>query len=127
MRGDGPGAAAGLAVRRTRPPEWISLTVGTLVATVAVAAWLAGNTDSPAPLADAAVLTLSLAATYGQARKLLESWWLWIAVDVLSVPLYVRRGLYPTAAVYLVFLVLCVGGLRAWSRDLQGREEVTPA
>jgi nicotinamide mononucleotide transporter len=70
------------------------------------------------PLWDAAVLCLSLAATYGQARKLLESWWTWIAVDVLSVPLYVVRGLYPTAALYAVFLALCVCGLRAWSREL---------
>jgi nicotinamide mononucleotide transporter len=58
---------------------------------------------------------LSLAATWGQAEKLLESWWIWIAVDVVSVPLYVSRGLYLTAAVYVVFGVLCVVGLRRWA------------
>jgi nicotinamide mononucleotide transporter len=42
----------------------------------------------------------------------------WIAVDVISVPLYISRGLYPTAAVYAVFLMLCIKGLRDWSRDL---------
>jgi nicotinamide mononucleotide transporter len=70
------------------------------------------------PAWDASVLTLSLAATYGQARKLLESWWIWIAVDVLSIPLYLVRGLYPTAALYAVFLALCVVGLRSWMREL---------
>lgn len=109
---------APLPVRRTRRDEWLVLASLTLVATVLAATWLARHTDSPVPLWDASVLTLSLAATYGQTRKLLESWWLWIAVDVLSVPLYVVRSLYPTAVLYVVFLVLCVLGLRAWSREL---------
>ena len=77
-----------------------------------------GATDSPAPFTDAAVTSLSLAATWGQAKKVLESWWIWILVDLISVPLFVYRGLYPTAALYAVFLVLCVFGLRAWSREV---------
>ena len=81
-------------------------------------AWLAHATDSPAPLADATVLSLSLAATWGQAEKLVESWWIWIAVDVISVPLYVSRSLYPTAGLYVIFGILCVFGLRGWSRTL---------
>ncbi len=112
-----PGAErAVLAVRRTRAREWAALAVVVPVATAALATWLTYATDSPAPLADASVLTLSLAATWGQAEKLLESWWLWITVDVISVPLYVSRGLYLTAAVYVIFGGLCVVGLRAWAR-----------
>jgi nicotinamide mononucleotide transporter len=112
------GRGVALPVRRTRGTEWALLVPLTAAGTAAAAAWLSRRTDSPVPLWDAAVLCLSLAATYGQARKLLESWWTWIAVDVLSVPLYVVRGLYPTAALYAVFLALCVCGLRAWSREL---------
>lgn len=107
-----------LAVRRTRASEWTTLAGLVVVATALLAAWLAHATDSPAPLADATVLTLSLAATWGQAEKLLESWWIWIAVDVISVPLYVSRSLYPTAGLYAIFGIICVFGLRAWSRAL---------
>ena len=71
---------------------------------------LARHTDSPVPLWDASVLVLSLVATWGQARKWLESWWLWILVDVISVPLYVSRQLYPTALLYALFLGLCAHG-----------------
>jgi nicotinamide mononucleotide transporter len=122
----GARGAPALPVRRTTVREWVTLGPVTLLATLGLAAWLSARTDSPAPLADASVLTLSLAATYGQARKLLESWWWWIAVDVVSIPLYVSRGLYPTAGVYAVFLVLCVKGLADWSRALAHRE-VAPA
>ena len=41
---------------------------------------------------------------------------------MISVPLYVSRALYPTAALYVVFGVLCVVGLRAWRRDLLVKE-----
>ncbi len=111
-----------LVVRRTRGVEWKILAALVVVVTSGLAGWLAHATDSPAPLADASVLTLSLAATWGQAEKLLESWWVWIAVDVISVPLYASRALYPTAALYVVFGALCVVGLRAWRRDLSSRE-----
>lgn len=117
MRGAGTVAGA-LPVRRTRAKEWMVLGGATLLATVGAAWWLSRQTDSPVPLWDGSVLTLSLAATYGQAKKLLESWWLWILVDVLSIPLYVVRGLYPTAILYALFLALCVVGLRAWRREL---------
>lgn len=110
---------AQLPVRRTTLGEWRILGLATTTATVAASLWLAQATDSPYPIWDASVLTLSLAATYGQAKKLLESWWLWITVDVLSIPLYVVRELYPTAALYAVFLGLCVAGLRAWQREMR--------
>ena len=107
-----------LVVGRTRGRQWAVLAAATAVATAGLATYLARATDSPAPLADASVLTLSLAATWGQAEKLVESWWIWITVDVISVPLYVSRGLYPTAAVYVLFGALCVVGLRGWRRAL---------
>ena len=115
---------AGLVPRRTSRREWAMLGVATVVATAGIAVWLGRTTDSPAPLADSSVLTFSLAATYGQARKLIESWWIWILVDLISVPLYVSRGLYPTAALYVVFGILCVVGLRRWAQELRAGEAI---
>ena len=107
-------------VRRTCGREWLALAALVVPVTLGITLFLDRFTDSPVPLADASVLTLSLAATWGQAEKLVESWWIWITVDVISVPLYVSRGLYPTAAVYVLFGALCVVGLRAWRRELRG-------
>lgn len=111
-----PAASGALPIRRTSTVEWVCFFLVMLLFTGVVAQWLAANTDSPVPRWDASVLVLSLIATYGQARKLLESWWLWIAVDVISVPLYLNRHLYPTAVLYVVFGILCVLGLRGWRR-----------
>jgi nicotinamide mononucleotide transporter len=114
----GPGAKNSLPVRLTTRREWTWLALVTIVANALLTIFLSHHTDSPAPLWNASVLTLSLAATYGQTQKLLESWWLWILVDVISVPLYISRGLYPTAALYVVFGLICVKGLIDWRRAL---------
>lgn len=106
-----------LAVRRTGRSEALWLVGLTLFGTWGATRWLDHQTDSPVPLWDATVLVWSLVATYGQARKLLECWWVWIAVDLISIPLYVSRKLYPTAALYGIFTFICIMGLRAWTRE----------
>jgi nicotinamide mononucleotide transporter len=73
-----------------------------------------------APALDAFTTVLSLVAQYMLNRKLIESWYAWITADVIYVYLYVSRGLDLTAALYLVFLCLCVAGLVSWRRALAG-------
>ncbi|MGJ6966830.1 nicotinamide riboside transporter PnuC [Streptosporangium sp. G11] len=97
--------------------------VATTGLTLALTAW----TDSTVPVWDALTTALSLAATYGQSRKLVESWWLWIAADVVYIPLYAYKGLHLTAVLYVVFLALCVAGLRAWQADLTSRPVLAAA
>jgi len=110
------GALGGeLAIRRATRVEALVAALASLAGTALSALVLAGATDSPVPIWDSSVLVLSLAATWAQARKILESWWVWILVDVISVPLYVARDLYPTALLYTLFLALCVVGLRHWT------------
>ncbi|MFO0555622.1 MAG: nicotinamide riboside transporter PnuC [Polyangiaceae bacterium] len=116
------GRGGSTRVGRTSRRAWSALVPTTVLMTSLFALLLSRFTDSPVPLADASVLTLSLAATWGQAHRLLESWWIWILVDVISVPLYLNRGLYPTAVLYAIFGLLCVKGLRDWTVALKAPE-----
>jgi len=108
-----------LPVRRTSGWEWLALAVAGLLLTAALTFFLDRYTSSTVPLADALTTALSLLATYGQARKLLESWWLWIAADLIYIPLYAYKDLWLTSILYIGFLALCVLGLRAWLSDLR--------
>jgi nicotinamide mononucleotide transporter len=119
-RGAGDSA---LPVRRTRAGEWYGQAAAGVVATLVLYLLLRSVLHSTVPVADAITTTLSLLATYGQSRKLLENWWLWIAADVIYVPLYAYKHLYLTTVLYVVFLALCVAGLRAWQRDLRRTAE----
>ncbi|MFJ5810067.1 nicotinamide riboside transporter PnuC [Streptomyces sp. NBC_01426] len=120
--GGGPGAAETLPVRRTTGTEWVALAAAGAVGVLALTLLLDRATDSTVPLWDALAVGLSLMATYGQCRKLLESWWLWIATDLVSIPLYVHKDLYVTAVLYVGFLALCVAGLIGWRRALAATE-----
>lgn len=112
------GPAGPLKVRRTSAGEWRVLALAGLAGSVLVAWVLATWSPSTVPVPDAITTVLSLLATWGQVRKRLESWWLWIAADLLYVPLYAVKGLWLTALLYLVFLALCVTGLRRWRASL---------
>jgi len=121
-----------LRVRRTTKAEWLTLAVAGAVLTGALWFFLDRFTGSTVPLPDALTTALSLFATYGQARKLVESWWLWIGADLIYIPLYGYKDLWLTAILYVGFLGLCVLGLRAWRADLRritivGDSAVTPA
>ncbi|MET8837660.1 nicotinamide riboside transporter PnuC [Micromonospora sp. NPDC004540] len=114
-----------LTVARTGRREWWALGVAGVLLTAGLWALLDRATDSTVPLADAVTTALSLLATYGQTRKLVESWWLWIAADLIYIPLYAYKGLWLTGGLYLIFLGLCVVGLREWRADLRRRVVAT--
>ncbi|GAB3679779.1 nicotinamide riboside transporter PnuC [Actinocorallia lasiicapitis] len=108
-------------VRRTTRAEWAGLAVGLVAGTAAIHTILTTWTDSAVPFWDALTTSLSLAATYGQCRKLVESWWLWILADLIYIPLFAHKQLYLTSALYLLFLGLCFVGLTSWRADLRTR------
>jgi len=115
------GSAAGseMRVERTSAATWRWLAPATAVAAVALAVFLARFTDSTVPRWDGLTTALSLAATWGQCRKLVESWWIWILADLVYIPLYIYKGLGLTAVLYGIFLLLCIAGLRSWTGALR--------
>ncbi|MFE2143939.1 nicotinamide riboside transporter PnuC [Streptomyces sp. NPDC059456] len=119
--GGGPGSAQALPVRRTTRTEWAALGAAGAAGVLGLTLLLSRVTDSTVPFWDALTTALSLMATYGQCRKLLESWWLWIAADLVYIPLYAYKGLYLTSALYAGFLALCVVGLLGWRRTMPAR------
>jgi nicotinamide mononucleotide transporter len=90
-----------------------------ITATLGLGIWLGRQTDEALPFTDAAVTAVSLIAQWMQTRKLIENWWLWLAVDVVYVAINVSQGLLPTAGLYAIFSALAVAGLRAWRRTME--------
>ena len=97
--------------------RWALLVLGGLTGYL-LGTTLSRFTDASLPFMDSTLTTFSIAAQWMQTRKLLEAWWVWIAVDVFYVGMFVYKGLYPTAVLYAVFLVLAVMGLREWRRSM---------
>jgi nicotinamide mononucleotide transporter len=110
--------SAPLSVQSLPRPARLRVAAITCAAFVLISFFLKRFTDSTVPAADGLTTALALAATWGQSRKYVESWWLWIAADVIYIPLYGYKQLWLTAALYVIFLGLCIGGLRAWNSQL---------
>ncbi len=71
-------------------------------------------TNAALPFADSAVTGASIAAQLLLSFRRIENWVLWVAIDVVSVGLYLYRDLYFLAALYVAFLVISAIGLREW-------------
>lgn len=89
------------------------------VSFVAIAAALRIYTDSDVPYSDAFLTAGSLVGQYLLAKKRIENWLIWIAVDVLYVGLYLYKGLQLTAVLYGIFVLMAVQGWKRWKQDLQ--------
>lgn len=89
---------------------------------VLVAQWaLAGiGAAWPAPRwyfwCDAWILVGSMLATYAMARGWNEFWLMWIAVDLVGVPLLWHSQYYATAVLYGVYGLLVLYGFFVWLR-----------
>lgn len=96
---------------------WIG---GTALASLAWGLGMAHFTDAAAPIVDAFIAGTSIAAQILMARRKIENWVAWILVDIVAIGLYFSRDLYPTSALYLLFLLLSIAGLIGWRRALPG-------
>jgi nicotinamide mononucleotide transporter len=76
-------------------------------------------TDAHVPFWDAAASGASVVANLLLVRKKLESWYLWILVDVLSIGIYAYKQVWLTAGLFTIFLGLAIRGLIVWQRALK--------
>jgi nicotinamide mononucleotide transporter len=76
-------------------------------------------TDSPVPVRDSFITSLSIVATWMLARKIYEHWFLWIIVNFVSAVFFMTRGLYPTVILYAVYGIMSFVGLAAWKKTIR--------
>jgi nicotinamide mononucleotide transporter len=65
---------------------------------------------------DAFTTVLSFLATYLLIKRKIESWYIWIFVDVIAVWLYYVKDVKFVALLYIVFLILATYGLLTWKK-----------
>ena len=80
-------------------------------------------TAAASPFIDAFTTWGAIAASYLVAKKILENWFYWFVIDFVSVFLFISRELYPTALLFVVYLVLVVIGYSAWRKSWQLADE----
>lgn len=108
------------------PRSWIvSLVAVYAVLHVAIYFFLTEYTDSRVPVFDSMSTALSIVAMWMLSRKLVEQWLVWLVVDMISVGLYIYKGIPVTAGLYTLYCILAVVGYMRWRRV--ARESVVRA
>lgn len=85
-----------------------------VIAALGYGALLFKFTDAYAPFVDSLVLTFSILAQLLLMRRRVETWWCWLIVNTISIPLYWSRGLELTAAFYAAYWINAWFGLERW-------------
>lgn len=79
------------------------------------------------PYVDSFTTWASVITTYLVTRKYLQNWLYWILIDAVSVPLYIERGLGPTALLFVIYIIIAVIGYLNWRKHYLGRGQFVAA
>lgn len=104
----------GVLISEPTRTQLLACIVSVVVITATIQFGLHRWTNSTVAGWDAFTTALSLVAQFMLSRKWIANWWFWIAADIVYMPLYAYKGLWLTAVLYGIFLVMCVSGLLQW-------------
>jgi nicotinamide mononucleotide transporter len=112
------GPARELPVTRTKPKLLGKLALAGVLVAVLHGLLLHRFTDAYAPFVDSAILVFSVLGQFLLMQRRVETWWCWLLVNSLAVPVYWQRGLHLTSLLYAAYWVNALISLRHWRSDL---------
>ena len=68
-------------------------------------------------LFDVGITIMSLLATYLMAKRYIDHWIIWIIVDIASIYLYWKVGLYLLSIEYVIFVLNAIFGFYIWNKE----------
>ena len=83
-------------------------------------------TDAAFPYVDSLTTWGAVWATFLVARKVLENWWYWLVIDVVSVFIYWARDLQLTSLLFVIYVMLVPIGLLNWTRSYREVKQAAP-
>ncbi|PCJ39532.1 MAG: nicotinamide mononucleotide transporter [SAR86 cluster bacterium] len=114
----GGGEHEGLNIRTLKP--WQHVLIIFLILSLAwLNGWFMQNYTAAAwPYVDSFTTWASVLTTFMVIYKILENWIYWFVIDGISIYLYIDRGLYLTAFLFLAYVIIVVFGFISWRKKL---------
>lgn len=88
---------------------------------------LSKYTDAAFPYIDSATTFAAIWATFLIARKVLENWWYWLVIDVVSIFIYWSRDLEITSLLFALYVVMIPFGIISWSNSMRQQRQTVLA
>ena len=108
-----------LKISHTSRRQWLRLLIAYIVIHFAISFTLINFTDTDVPWFNGLTSALSIIGMWMLAKKLIEQWFVWFVVDILSAVLYFYKGLEPTALLYSLYAIVAILGYKKWNKLLQ--------
>lgn len=103
----------------TRPLRFhVAVIAGICIGSASAGALLSNLTDAARPFVDTTTTVAAIVCTWMVTRKILENWFYWIVINVVSVWLYLDRGLELTAGLFVLYIALSIAGYLSWRKTL---------
>lgn len=67
---------------------------------------------------DSATTVFALFATYMLAQKIIENWLYWVVIDSVSIYIYIQKGFYLTAILFVLYTLLALLAYQTWKKEL---------
>ena len=84
---------------------------------------LKNYTSSTVPYIDAFTTSIFFVGMWLMAKKVIDNWVYWIIGDLITIPLYIYKGLTITAFQYLIFTILAIAGYITWKKQINNPKE----
>lgn len=98
----------------------LSVSIAIIVIGTLLWGWfMSTKTDASIPYPDAFTTVASLTAQYLLTQKKIDNWIIWMVVNVVAIPMYIYKGLYITAGLFFVYLLLCISGFIEWRKEMK--------
>lgn len=102
--------------------RWASLMVIGMAATYVLGKFGKTYLAQTSSFIDAGVTIFSLIATWMTAKKMIENWWMWIAIDAVAAYMYFSKQLYATSGLYILFCLMACYGFWEWQKKISTGE-----
>jgi len=107
-----------LLISRWQPRQHLLTFAIITVLTVCSGYFFSSNTNAALPYVDSFTTWSAVITTWMVARKILENWLYWVVIDLVSIWLYLERGLFLYAALFVAYTIIAVIGYLHWRRKL---------
>ena len=108
-----------LPITHATPRLWMYSAIAGVLTWIVLSTITTRLPGTALPRLDAALVAASLVAQWMLTRKVLENWLIWIAADIVYIPVFYYKGLCLTSGLYAIYLVLAVMGWIHWRRNTQ--------
>ena len=114
---------AELSIQSWRPSQHLITLMVIAILTVVSGSVLKSYTQAAFPFIDSFTTWAAVITTWMVTQKILENWLYWVVIDIISLGLYLQKGLTLYALLFMLYTIIAVVGYINWLSKFRHAEQ----